>query len=82
MEMGTKSWEWEGLMGTQKSSPHSLVRSYVGGVPYHVFSRSVSDTGELYNKTELIMPPPRRGGGALSGDRRLSSVCPSVCLSV
>jgi len=63
MEMGTKSWEWEGLMGTQKSSPHSLVRSYVGGVPYHVFSRSVSDTGELYNKTELIMPPPRRGGG-------------------
>ena len=36
----------------------------------------------------LIMPPPRRGGrghpygaGALSGDRRLSSVRLSVCLS-
>jgi len=30
----------------------------------------------------FIMPPPRRGGGgALSGDRRPSSVCPSVCLS-
>jgi len=28
----------------------------------------------------FIMPPPRRG--ALSGDRRPSSVCPSVCLSV
>ena len=30
----------------------------------------------------IIMPPPRRGAGALSGDRRPSSVCPSVCLSV
>ena len=32
----------------------------------------------------VIMPPPRRGGGrgALSGDRRPSSVCLSVCLSV
>ena len=28
------------------------------------------------------MTPPRRGAGALSGDRRPSSVCPSVCLSV
>ena len=29
----------------------------------------------------VIMPPPRRGGRALGGHRRLSSVCPSVCLS-
>ena len=29
----------------------------------------------------IVMPPPRRGAGALSGDRRPSSVCASVCLS-
>jgi len=29
----------------------------------------------------IIMPPPRRGAEALSGDRRPSSVRPSVCLS-
>ena len=37
----------------------------------------------LYTETSFvfIMPPPRRGAGALSGDRRPSSVRPSVCLS-
>ena len=31
--------------------------------------------------TSIIMPPPRRGAGALGSHRRSSSVRPSVCLS-
>jgi len=35
----------------------------------------------LYNRFVIIMPPPRRGVGALSGHRRPSSVRPFVRLS-
>ena len=35
----------------------------------------------VHPRAPVIMPPPRMGSGALSGDRRPSSVRPSVCLS-
>jgi len=53
--------------------PTKLGRLRFGPICVCVYSLSAS----------FIMPPPRRGGaGALSGDRRPSSVRPSVRLSV
>ena len=50
--------------------------------------RVASTVGNLHSKlgharpfgSRIIMPPPSRGAEALSGDRRPSSVCLSVCL--
>jgi len=50
-----------------------------------VLSTSLTSSSAVTTRPQryhiIIMPPLRRGAGALSGDRRPSSVCLSVCLS-
>ena len=62
-----------------KSIPVQKLNSPQGGQVRYMDAAVERQMTAVVFSCVVIMPPPRRGG--LSGDRRPSSVCPSVCLS-